>query len=301
MYASFHRRTGRPKFLTDRSRQHRQVLRRAAQDSQSHSVRLQRRRIHHPRQRRHPRPRPIVGIKAVQHLVGTLGLRRRQQHLPQRSRRTPTFLQPQYRPRRLPRDIEPAAFIPKNVPPAARPRRTARRIPAEGDRPGAGNGDNSLPGRVAPESAITASLVTTRRFTRSVAARISRLSSGPPLIPKHAASKRTVARPIRPAAQAAATLPVTARSRLPRPSPARRDCRDRPPRCPESARFSSPMIAVVPDCPPSTPRNNLMAVGTVSCLYHRPPRNPHRSALQPQVGRRHYRCRRPAGNRCPGA
>src|SRR5579883_1977190 len=48
------------------------------------------------------------------------------------------------------------------------------------------------PSGVAPASAVTASVVTISRRARSMPARIASLSSGPPLMPKHAASKDTV-------------------------------------------------------------------------------------------------------------
>ncbi len=117
------------------------------------------------------------------------------------------------------------------------------------------------PVSVAPARAISASVVTSKRLARSSVARMARLSSGPPLIPKQADSNwRPGSSPA--CAQAAATLSVTALSSRARPSPAAAWLHGPPWPVPSTHPPSSPMTAVVVDWPPSTPRKSFIKMGT---------------------------------------
>src|SRR5205085_11931714 len=80
--------------------------------------------------------------------------------------------------------------------------------------------------------------------------------SGPPLMPKQAASNSTESKSICASAHAARRLSVTARSSLARPSAAAAWLHGPPSPVPRTRPVSSPITAVVPDCPPSTPRNS---------------------------------------------
>ena len=99
-----------------------------------------------------------------------------------------------------------------------------------------------------------------------MAPRISSRSSGPPLSPKQAASNVTFARSRPACAQAAPTLPRMARSSFARPSAAAAWLHGPASPAPKMRPVSSPITAVVPDWPPSTPRKYFMAIGTVLLL-----------------------------------
>src|ERR1035438_7957186 len=115
------------------------------------------------------------------------------------------------------------------------------------------------PAEVAPASAMTASVVTIRRRVRRIGARMAGLSSGPPLMPKHAASKQMAdaSRPAFP--HAASKLSLTPRSRRARPPPAAALWQAHATPEPRMRRVSSPMTALVLDWPPSTPKKSRMA------------------------------------------
>ena len=93
---------------------------------------------------------------------------------------------------------------------------------------------------------------------------IATLSSGPPLMPKQAASEADCGgiecRARAGLADGFRQRALQLRAALP---PCRRDCRDRPRPSPARGRFSSPINAVVDDWPPSTPRKNLPLTGSV--------------------------------------
>ncbi len=189
----------------------------------------------------------------MQRFIRSLRIRLGEDSVAQDGRRAPAFFGAQDGTHRLAAEVEGAAFVSVNVAPAAGARGLSGGISPERDRPGAGDDDNSLPLPGPPASAITASVVTIRRSVRRISARIDCLSSGPPLMPKHAASKRDrrgvearlAARGAHRAKYGALEFRTTFRGAAWLHGPASPAPSMRP--------VSSPMRALVADWPPSTP------------------------------------------------
>src|SRR5579883_2346580 len=100
-------------------------------------------------------------------------------------------------------------------------------------------------------------------------AKLERAVSGSLAAACAAAGLDTVAGSSPAAAQAAARLPETARSSFARPSAAVAWLHGPASPAPRIRPVSSPITAVVPDWPPSTPRKSFMAIGRLSLLYIR--------------------------------
>ena len=129
--------TGRPKLAAYGGGQQGKLLRRSMQDVARNGVSGHGGFIHQRRQQSHTRARPLIGVEAMQRLVGILTACGLEQNAVQRGGRAPAFFVAQYGAQSLAGDIEGTALVPEDVTPTSGPGGALSLIAAESDRPGA--------------------------------------------------------------------------------------------------------------------------------------------------------------------
>ena len=113
----------------------------------------------------------------------------------QRRTRSPALMLAQGGAQCLAGDVEAAAFIAKDVTPTTGPGGFSGGVAAEGELPGAGDGDDAgRAGRRTGEGDVPSWVTNARSLGTSSASRLS-LSAGPPLKPAQRAAKRATGKP----------------------------------------------------------------------------------------------------------